>query len=332
VFVLMPKVACSWSMMSGLIFLNSSLTKKFFARGDFELYTHLLLQTFSDRLARGWWQYVTWRRQEGRFAQVGRLILDAIFVIGVILLAALAMLMKLFELYFATSVSVASWEWRSWGVFFGFINQVVGVCDTDFVELSRCLLMKFGGSNCQWSLTEMQCVPEYFGLVFRRFVEGRLQGQDFSGFRAWAALITFSSDSLQDLLLSKSRARALQTARKDRLALLGVVLDEKLFRKDLDYRIRVMEKHQEQLAAKCGLAFVESERRGSEISTEKHLLQAERIRAVAQMQSHIAQLQEGCEHFPDDGSDTEESTSSHDSDEEDDESVEEQSTSFLALQ
>mmetsp|Transcript_11340 Transcript_11340/g.28203 ORF Transcript_11340/g.28203 Transcript_11340/m.28203 type:complete len:543 (-) Transcript_11340:122-1750(-) len=285
VFVFVPRIAGGFSLLQGLVFANVSYAARLFWRGDMAMFTSLVFSSSCPGLKRRFFDLYSRTR--------GMIILELAISAVCVLFGLVALLEKFTFMYFVSTVSIRNWDLRSVVLYLGFVNQMASIFDMDLNDLSRVLLMKFGGKNATWSEPEMQVVSEYFGLIFSRFAIGRISKQRWSGLQMMTAFLTFNSDRLQHLLLSNRRQQAIEEVRKDRFHIIEQLLRPDLVGADKEYRVQAlqgtMEEWQRHLLAeneRC-LCKVEEGRRGA----DSHFMKlAEKTRLLALIQSHMADL------------------------------------------
>merc|ERR1740121_2160673 len=198
-------------------------------------------------------------------------------------------------LYFVSTVSMSHWDWNSLIMFLGFANQAASIFDVFMIEFARVLLLKFGGKDSKWGPAELEVVPEYFGLLFSRFAEGRVRNHACAGFQITMCLLTFNSDRLQNLLLSDRRSEALCRVRQDRHDVIKDLLRPEFVGMPRQQRIkqltvclelwqqRLSEENTRCLAHTCG-------GKPNRKACSDLMQLAERTRLLAMIQAHVAEL------------------------------------------
>jgi len=292
-FIHLPRLACGFSMLVCLTFANVSFAWKFVSRGDLALHANLLLRTLFPQKGVAH----VFRCAFGPF----RMVLTILLVLACIVGGLMALQSKLLSLYFVGTVPLDEWGSNSILLFLGFVNQLVWIFDYDFIEWNRILLLKFGGKDAVWDSHEMASVPQYFGMVFSRLVEGRIRHQPFSGLRALAAFLNFDSDCLQALLLSDKRKHCLGHVRNARLQIFEAVWDQNLLGKDRKERLHAIQEYMQEQKRALDKEFADynperSIAKGNMDLDMEILMLAERTRLLSQVQAHMADLcDEACD-------------------------------------
>jgi len=205
----------------------------------------------------------------------------------------LALRSKLLFLHFVSTVSISHWDFWSVLAYMGFVNQIASMFHNDYFEFTRLLVFKFGGRDREWTPEAMQEVPEYFGLLFSRFVSGRVNEHQYPGLVALSAFVTFDSCKFQHLLLSKERRTAIKDVHEDRCDVMGSLLSTEMLGIPVNHRCAALQSHMEALqtdlkaeTARCAEAAAALEPRAD----AKYMRLAERTRLLALVQSHMAEV------------------------------------------
>jgi len=292
VLVFLPRIAVSFSALQPIALISTSCARKWLVRGDLAMYVGLVFKSLFPHRNFAEWLFI--ERSVSGVGYIVRFIAEGLLVILLVLLGMQALLHKLIMLYISISfVRWTSWHTRSFLLFLGFVNQMVGVFDHDIIELNRALLLRFGGKDGTWSAARMHSVHQWFGLVFSRLVQGRIRSHDCSGLMALAAMFNFDSDTVQHMWLSRKRASSLEAVREDRLAVFEAMLHPGLYGQPREARLESMHSHLRQcqrehdevwetLCMACG---------GEQETIRSSILHhAERVRLLAELQAHMADL------------------------------------------
>lgn len=145
--VFLPRCISRFSLMMFLPFLQPALTWKAFRRGDF----HVLAGFIAKSLA------IT-RERDSSTLHMDRLSCKAFAVASIFIMLLMAasfqsLLIKLTKIYFAAVTSWNYWTWLGLLEVLGFVNQIMGLFDTNLVELNRIFLMKCAGTQGLWFRT-----------------------------------------------------------------------------------------------------------------------------------------------------------------------------------
>jgi len=282
--VMVPLLASGFSLLQFVLFLNMAFAYRIVRRGDFALYSTLMASSTCPKL-------VSWlQRLHARSGGVLAVEVVCIMVLGGC--GLLALRSKFLYLHFVSTVSIARWDFWSVLAYMGFVNQVASMFHNDYFEFTRLLVFKFGGRDGLWSPEAMREVPEYFGLLFSRFVSGRVNEHRYPGLVALAAFVTFNSCKFQVLLLSKERRTAIKDVHTDRCDVMGAMLSPEILRIPVNHRAAALQVHMEALqsdlaaeAARCTAAAAAEDRHADAM----FMRLAEKKRLMALVQSHMAE-------------------------------------------
>eukprot|EP00928_Gymnodinium_smaydae_P045952 TRINITY_DN30589_c0_g1_i1.p1 TRINITY_DN30589_c0_g1~~TRINITY_DN30589_c0_g1_i1.p1 ORF type:complete len:565 (+),score=76.52 TRINITY_DN30589_c0_g1_i1:54-1748(+) len=168
--LVLPKLACKFSLISFLHVVNAERLKSILLRGELRCLVSVCWrarpkdrkvapeQTNAAIMA---------KNLSGRVSEIFGLL-----TVGFVVMLALHMLLvKLFMVYFAAIFSYYTWTFEEWLFFMGFVNQLSGLSLSTEIEMLRILLFKFGGEDTRWGLQQIEACGTYFQYFASRTVE-----------------------------------------------------------------------------------------------------------------------------------------------------------------
>lgn len=234
-FFLLPNFTAKFSLLMGLQLVNVSRMKSFLVRGELKLMTVLVRESLSGafspnrRTDRGTSMVVTFDNvddasesdhgEESQDLKDNRMVSGSVSTsdwicvrleMGVgfacqlvlIVVAFQALLVKLTTVHFLTVRTWDDWYFSEIILAAGFVNQLAGAIDVDWVEVHRVLLLKFGGTDSTWQSRECKICASYFELLAKRIVYSEVTEGFFGRWRALGVMSSFGSSELQKMLLS----------------------------------------------------------------------------------------------------------------------------------